>query len=407
MCISATGGSSDPTLSDKYRLGFNECAQEVSRYLGASDDDDAELRARLLNHLANCITNSDSPSPLSLPASSPEPLPLAPSINSSTPAVANTSTLTVAPLAPIPVRPLKTEIIGGLTVVGSQGNGAGGSDRLSAAAVLVPTTEINNNIPSFVNSNIAAVVSSSNNFGGGQSFTLTTATSPQAFSVGELQMAPPRTTSATPGEVTFVLPANVMAGGHFPSYIIPVYTSPSGLPANVALTAAAQVHSALPVMGAPQISVGAAVNGCGASPGLLTLSPQSGLQTGVIPPVSVAHVVTGGPLTCWQSAKPLFRVPSTCTQTASPAPPTVFRPAVTNPNNLISSANHLNSLTANSAQDSTLVTEATGTTLSPQSVSFIPLSVHQGNREARDPIFRFQHNVHQGGVSEEPIWRPW
>nr|KAG5692971.1 hypothetical protein BaRGS_032403 [Batillaria attramentaria] len=58
-----TAGGNDPTLSDKYRLGFNECAQEVSRYLGASDDDDAELRARLLNHLANCIASSDSPSP--------------------------------------------------------------------------------------------------------------------------------------------------------------------------------------------------------------------------------------------------------------------------------------------------------------------------------------------------------
>lgn len=44
-------------MINKYRLGFNECASEVSKYLSNSDGLNAEFRARLLNHLANVTMN--------------------------------------------------------------------------------------------------------------------------------------------------------------------------------------------------------------------------------------------------------------------------------------------------------------------------------------------------------------
>ena len=138
-----TSGGADPTLSDKYRLGFNECAQEVSRYLGAAEDDDAELRARLLNHLANCITSSDSPSPLPTPSSSPGPVPVHSGQVSSTGSAMEGNGGAVTPLAPIPVRVGSKP--GSLAAFTLTAPGGVGGNSPSAALVLPATTEINTN----------------------------------------------------------------------------------------------------------------------------------------------------------------------------------------------------------------------------------------------------------------------
>lgn len=53
--------ATDPAVINKYRLGFNECASEVSKYLSNVDGLNAEFRARLLNHLANVTTNVEQP----------------------------------------------------------------------------------------------------------------------------------------------------------------------------------------------------------------------------------------------------------------------------------------------------------------------------------------------------------
>lgn len=44
-------------LSNKYKIGFNECASEVCRYLGEIECIDPEIRMRLLDHLASVIQN--------------------------------------------------------------------------------------------------------------------------------------------------------------------------------------------------------------------------------------------------------------------------------------------------------------------------------------------------------------
>ncbi|XP_060069341.1 protein hairy-like [Ylistrum balloti] len=51
--------TSDPSLINKYRLGYNECASEVSSFLGSMEGSDAEVRSKLLNHLANCMVNPE------------------------------------------------------------------------------------------------------------------------------------------------------------------------------------------------------------------------------------------------------------------------------------------------------------------------------------------------------------
>ncbi|KAL3861364.1 hypothetical protein ACJMK2_007400 [Sinanodonta woodiana] len=47
--------SQDPTVANKYRAGFNECANEVLRYLGSTQVVGDDIRTRLLNHLSNVM----------------------------------------------------------------------------------------------------------------------------------------------------------------------------------------------------------------------------------------------------------------------------------------------------------------------------------------------------------------
>ncbi|ESO95770.1 hypothetical protein LOTGIDRAFT_116653, partial [Lottia gigantea] len=41
----------DTNVLNNYRLGFEECAQEVTRYLSQMEVCDVDLRSRILNHL--------------------------------------------------------------------------------------------------------------------------------------------------------------------------------------------------------------------------------------------------------------------------------------------------------------------------------------------------------------------
>ncbi|KAL8572632.1 hypothetical protein ACOMHN_016482 [Nucella lapillus] len=392
------GGGADPTLSGKYRLGFNECAQEVSRYLGAADDDDAELRARLLNHLANCITGTEpSPSsPLSSPSSSPAPLG---HVSSSSGVVGSGGGGgvggVVTPLTPIPVRPVSAKVgsVSGLSLQFAQGDCGGISPPPPTAAVLVPTTEINNNNVLLANNNNVAlgnnnVVMANNNNnnnvvmasmtahgavvdfrnGSHHQMTLSPLTSPATslpgggvggkVGIGEVQVVgtSPKAGGGGGGEMALVLPANVMTGGHLPSYIIPLYASPHPLSAaslsftptlttphaaNLALTpttpsasqlpppppqapAIGTLPLSLPMMTSPTTPASARVATAGstAAPSLFTLTTTPGASPAVLPPASVGHVIATGlktPLT-WQAAAATF--------SASPPPPPPPPPSV-------------------------------------------------------------------------------
>ncbi|XP_066230845.1 transcription factor HES-4 isoform X1 [Saccopteryx leptura] len=58
--------SSDPTVLGKYRAGFNECLAEVNRFLAGCEGIPADVRSRLLGHLAACLGQL-GPSRLSVP----------------------------------------------------------------------------------------------------------------------------------------------------------------------------------------------------------------------------------------------------------------------------------------------------------------------------------------------------
>lgn len=52
----------EPTVVNKYRAGFNECANEVVRYLSSLNGVDHEVRERLVSHLGNVVTSLNHPS---------------------------------------------------------------------------------------------------------------------------------------------------------------------------------------------------------------------------------------------------------------------------------------------------------------------------------------------------------
>lgn len=70
--------STDPVVMTKFKAGFTECANEVSRYIMRMENVEPSLRQRLVNHLAQCVNGLASPFPGNPagPFSSPFPGPM-------------------------------------------------------------------------------------------------------------------------------------------------------------------------------------------------------------------------------------------------------------------------------------------------------------------------------------------
>ncbi|KAM4605097.1 transcription factor HES-1-B-like [Polymixia lowei] len=48
--------NSDPSILGKYRAGFSECVEEVTRFLSTCEGVNTDVRTRLLGHLAACVS---------------------------------------------------------------------------------------------------------------------------------------------------------------------------------------------------------------------------------------------------------------------------------------------------------------------------------------------------------------
>ncbi|XP_004462559.1 transcription factor HES-4 [Dasypus novemcinctus] len=69
--------NADPAVLGKYRAGFNECLAEVNRFLAGCEGVPADVRSRLLGHLAACLgqlgpSRRPAPSPAAAEAPAPE-----------------------------------------------------------------------------------------------------------------------------------------------------------------------------------------------------------------------------------------------------------------------------------------------------------------------------------------------
>ncbi|XP_015676215.1 transcription factor HES-1 [Protobothrops mucrosquamatus] len=67
--------NTDPSVLCKYRAGFNECLNEVTRFLSSCEGVNTEVRNRLLGHLAGCLSQMSA---LNYPAPQSAALPPTP-----------------------------------------------------------------------------------------------------------------------------------------------------------------------------------------------------------------------------------------------------------------------------------------------------------------------------------------
>ncbi|XP_065530919.1 transcription factor HES-1 isoform X1 [Lathamus discolor] len=91
--------STDPTVLGKYRAGFSECMNEVTRFLSTCEGVNTEVRTRLLGHLASCMTQINA---MNYPAPPPPP-PLPPAAAFGPPLVPPGSA--AGPLPGMPCKP--------------------------------------------------------------------------------------------------------------------------------------------------------------------------------------------------------------------------------------------------------------------------------------------------------------
>lgn len=54
--INAANVQNDPAVLYKFKAGFSDCTNEVSRYISQIDGVDASVKQRLMGHLNNCVT---------------------------------------------------------------------------------------------------------------------------------------------------------------------------------------------------------------------------------------------------------------------------------------------------------------------------------------------------------------
>ncbi|XP_018422488.1 PREDICTED: transcription factor HES-1-B-like [Nanorana parkeri] len=70
--------STDPTVLGKYRAGFSECMNEVTRFLSTCEGVNTDVRSRLLGHLASCMNQINAmnyPAQPQIPAAVANPHP--------------------------------------------------------------------------------------------------------------------------------------------------------------------------------------------------------------------------------------------------------------------------------------------------------------------------------------------
>ena len=127
--------TNDPSVIGKYRAGYNECANEVSRYLSAVEGMDADTRCRLLSHLAGCMPAEQKPQ-----QQAPQPSqPLTQPIQVQIPIIPNV--LSVSSNGSVQTPTLLTASPVQATQVAALPGANGGSDvtRFTGAIQVVPT----------------------------------------------------------------------------------------------------------------------------------------------------------------------------------------------------------------------------------------------------------------------------
>ncbi|XP_053256789.1 transcription factor HES-4 isoform X1 [Podarcis raffonei] len=115
--------SADPTVLGKYRAGFNECMNEVTRFLSTCEGVNTDVRGRLLGHLSTCLSQIVAmnypapPPPPPPPAASGQPAHLAQPLHVQLPGPAGGPGGMPVPCKLNPAETLSPKVYGGFQLV--------------------------------------------------------------------------------------------------------------------------------------------------------------------------------------------------------------------------------------------------------------------------------------------------
>lgn len=203
--------ATDPAMINKYRLGFNECASEVSKYLANMDGLNTDFRARLLNHLANITTNTEQPEEPKEPKSPP--------------------LAKISNQGPYP----KLNSNNSNAVQSNQGHVLKVNGNVTMSSNV--STEVLRNVKSLeVNGNITAHKSEN------------VICSEQNIPSKIIQGVHTIPTQMSSGDVAFIIPAaNMVQYGTIPNYVIPVLQPQGGLQISHSSNSVIQTHQTVPI----------------------------------------------------------------------------------------------------------------------------------------------------------------
>ncbi|XP_003225980.1 transcription factor HES-4 [Anolis carolinensis] len=113
--------SADPTVLGKYRAGFNECMNEVTRFLSTCEGVNTEVRSRLLGHLSTClgqiVAMNYPPPPPPPPAAGGQPAHMAQPLHVQLPGPAAPSGAMPVPCKMNPGEAMSPKVYGGFQLV--------------------------------------------------------------------------------------------------------------------------------------------------------------------------------------------------------------------------------------------------------------------------------------------------
>ncbi|KAL3862399.1 hypothetical protein ACJMK2_008368 [Sinanodonta woodiana] len=242
--------SPEPGVINKYRMGFNECANEIGRFMESLDTASVEVKVLLLEHLAKCLSKIDqtecNDSASILHAKVSDYTEMCP--DTSTPSKrkispnAETSTSSAAMLQSTTNQRICDKSV---PVVSNN------CSSMQAVLVNKEPSEVNTNfatmttrIANIANQPMILPVSNMapNSIGPTapklESVSVSSSASSASLSeisktsINCLQFVP---TNLAAGNIVFVVPTSVLAGGQLPGYVLPIYTPAASLP-TVSLT---------------------------------------------------------------------------------------------------------------------------------------------------------------------------
>lgn len=112
--------TADPTVLGKYRAGFNECMNEVTRFLSTCEGVNTDVRSRLLSHLSAClgqIVAMNYPPPPPPQASNGQPAHLAQPLHVQLPGPAAGAGPMPVPCKMNPAESMSPKVYGGFQLV--------------------------------------------------------------------------------------------------------------------------------------------------------------------------------------------------------------------------------------------------------------------------------------------------